>query len=100
MTNRLIRLLTFSAIVTVLAACGDSTNRGALLEAPVTLTTLTAAQIDASTAASGLQGLSGKAKCDVKVTSLYYSTPGVNGEASNASGVLLSPAGACTAAAP
>ena len=100
LTIRPIRLLSLSAIIAVLAACGDSTNRGALLETPVTLTTLTVAQIDASTAASGLQGLSGKAKCDVKVTSLYYFTPGVNGEASNASGVLLSPAGTCTAAAP
>ena len=50
----------------VLAACGgsndDKSEQGSLVEAPVTVTTLTAAQIDASNASSGLQGLSGKAK--------------------------------------
>ncbi len=80
-------------------------SRGALLEAPTTLTTLTAAGIDAATAASGLQGLSGKARCDVKVVALNYATVGAAGESTNASGainasgVLLVPTGTCTAAA-
>lgn len=61
------------------------------------LGTLTKAQLDSGP----LVGLSGAAQCDVKVVSLNYVTPGVRGESSNASGVLLLPSGAgCTAAAP
>jgi pimeloyl-ACP methyl ester carboxylesterase len=70
-----------------------------LIDTPVVLTTLTAAQIDANTASSGLQALTGKAKCDVKVVSLNYRTVGVDAEDANASGVFLVPAGTCTAAA-
>ena len=84
--------------VALLAACGGSdAPHGALLDTPVLLTTLSKAQLDASP----LLALSGKAKCDVKVISLNYVTPGAKGETSNASGVLLMPTGAdCTAAAP
>lgn len=83
---------------TLLAACGGGeTPHGSLIDSPVLITTLSKAQLDASP----LVALSGKAKCDVKVISLNYVTPGVSGEASNASGVLLLPTGAdCTAAAP
>lgn len=82
----------------ILAACGGSNNgHGSLQEEPVLVTTLTKAQLDAS----GLLALSGPAKCDVKVIGLNYVTPGVRGETSNASGVLLMPTGAdCTAPAP
>jgi pimeloyl-ACP methyl ester carboxylesterase len=82
----------------LLAACGgNDAPHGALIDNPVLLATLTKAQFDGSP----LAGLSGKAKCDVKVVSLNYATPGVRGENSNASGVLLLPSGAdCTAAAP
>jgi pimeloyl-ACP methyl ester carboxylesterase len=82
----------------LLAACGgNDTPHGALIENPVLLATLTKKQFDDGP----LAGLSGKAKCDVKVVSLNYATPGVKGENSNASGVLLLPSGAdCTAAAP
>lgn len=82
----------------MLAACGGSdAPHGALLDTPVLLTTLSKAQLDAGP----LVTLSGKAKCDVKVISLNYVTPGAKGETSNASGVLLLPTGAdCTAAAP
>ena len=82
----------------LLAACGgNDTPHGALIDTPVLLATLTKAQFDGSP----LAGLSGNAKCDVKVVSLNYVTPGVQGENSNASGVLLLPSGAdCTAAAP
>lgn len=77
-------------------------DRGSLIDAAVVLTTLTAAQIDGGTNASGLIGLSGAAKCDVKVVPLNYNTVGVNGEKTNASGVMLIPSGSaagCTAAA-
>ena len=84
--------------VALLAACGGSdTPLGSLVETPVLLTTLTKAQLNAGP----LVGLSGQAKCDVKVISLNYVTPGVKGESTNASGVLLLPTGTdCTAAAP
>lgn len=93
------------ATASLLAACGggsdDTSQRGNLLEPPQAVATLSAAQIDATTAASGLQALSGPARCDVRVVSLNYTTAGVRGEYSNASGVLLVPAGACaTASAP
>lgn len=82
----------------LLAACGGNDNQnGELIDNPVLLATLTKAQLDASP----LRGLSGAAKCDVKVVSLNYVTPGVKGEPSNASGVLLLPSGTdCAAAAP
>ena len=82
----------------LLAACGGSdTTNGTLLEPPTLIATLSKADLDAGP----LVGLSGKAKCDVKVVAINYATPGAKGEASNASGVLLLPTGAdCTAAAP
>ena len=70
------------------------------MDAPQTVTTLSAAQIDGGTAASGLQALTGKAKCDVKVVALNFNTAGPNGEETNSSGAMFVPAGACTAAAP
>lgn len=66
--------------------------RGSLVDPAAVVATLTVAQIDGGTAASGLQPLSGKAKCDVKVVALNYSTVGVAGEKANASGVMLVPA--------
>lgn len=82
----------------LLSACGgDSVPDGALIDAPVVLATLSKAQLDAGP----LRQLSGPAKCDVKVISLNYTTPGVKGERSNASGVLLLPSGTdCGTAAP
>jgi pimeloyl-ACP methyl ester carboxylesterase len=90
--------LSLISVAALLAACGGSgPSNGSLIESPVLLTTLTKAQLDSGP----LVGLSGKAKCDVKVVSLNYVTPGAKGESSNASGVLLLPSGAdCTAAAP
>ncbi|WP_235953499.1 lipase family protein [Noviherbaspirillum galbum] len=81
----------------LLAGCGggNSDDRGSLIETPQILGTLTAAQVDSGTASSGLQPISGKAKCDVQVVGLNYATVGVNNEKTNASGVLLVPAGAC-----
>ena len=92
------RLTCVAAAAVMLVACGgsDDPDRGELIDPAVVLTTLTAAQIDAGTASSGLQAISGKAKCDVKVVSLNYATVGAKaGENTNASGVMLVPAGAC-----
>jgi pimeloyl-ACP methyl ester carboxylesterase len=69
-----------------------------LVETPTVVATITAAQINTTTSAIGLQVLSGVAKCDVKVVALNYNTVGAAGEATNASGVLLVPAGACSGA--
>ena len=98
---------TVIATACLLAACGggsgsgsDENNSGKLESTPETITTLTTAQIDASTAASGLQALTGKARCDVKVVAINYATRGPKDETTNASGVLLQPTGSCTAAAP
>ena len=97
------RLTCVAAAAAMLVACGgsDDPDRGELVDPAVVLTTLTAAQIDAGTASSGLQAISGKAKCDVKVVALNYATVGAKaGENTNASGVMLVPAGTCTTAAP
>lgn len=102
---RYLKLTSVAAAALLLVACGggDPTPaRGDLLNPAadlVTVGTLTAAQIDATTASSGLQALSGKAKCDVKVVSINYLTVGAAGERTNASGALLLPAGSCAAAA-
>ena len=88
----------FAFIGTGTGTTGPGT--GALKEPPVIVTTLTTAQIDGGSAQSGLQALSGKARCDVNVISLNYSTVGPKGEVTNASGVLLMPAGTCGNAAP
>ena len=69
--------------------------RGSLVDPAAVVTTLTAAQIDGGP----LKALTGPAKCDVKVVALNYNTVGVKGEQTNASGVMLVPAGTCTAAA-
>jgi hypothetical protein len=62
----------------------------------VSIYTLPAAAFDAGP----LKTLTGAAKCDVKVVPLNYKTIGVSGEKTNASGVLLLPAGSnCTAPA-
>lgn len=97
------RLTCVAAAAVLLVACGGSDDpaRGALIDPPAVVATLAAAQIDAGTAASGLQPLTGKAKCDVKVVALNYATVGAKaGESTNASGVMLVPAGNCSAAAP
>lgn len=106
---KLYSLTAVAAACALLTACGgsddDGPKRGELLEDASTVTTLTAAQLDAATAASGLQALTGKAQCDVKVVALNYATVGAKGEdGANASGVMLVPQGAagtpCAANAP
>lgn len=97
--KQIFQLATLAAAVAALvAACGgddSGTDRGNLRASPMTVATLGAAQIDAATAASGLQPISGKARCDVQVVALDYDTIGINGEPANASGALLVPGGAC-----
>ncbi len=103
---KLFRLTCVASAAAVLAACGgsDGPDRGELLDPATIVATLTAAQINAATAQSGLQAVSGPAKCDVKVVALNYATIGAKGEdGANASGVMLVPAGsdpACSGAAP
>ena len=100
------RLFSICAATALVAACGGSddpapvSTRGNLIGTPTTLTTLTIAQINGGTAASGLQAISGTALCDVKVVALNYKTPGAKGEDANASAAMLVPAGSstCTAA--
>ncbi|WP_042425632.1 alpha/beta hydrolase family protein [Comamonas granuli] len=95
------RLSCVAVAAAVLTACGgsDDPERGSLIDTPAVLTTLTAAQIDAATTASGLRPLAGAAKCDVKVVALNYNTVGARGnDFTNASGVMLVPGGAACAA--
>jgi pimeloyl-ACP methyl ester carboxylesterase len=97
--------LTATGAAALLVACGgggETNFRGLLLEPAVVLGTLTTAQINAAAASSGLVAISGAAKCDVKVVALNYYTVGVQNERTNASGVMLVPAGSgagCTTAA-
>lgn len=99
----LTRPLAIGATSLLLVACGGSddpatvSTRGNLIGTPATVTTLTKAQIDGGTAASGLAALAGAATCDVKVVALNYKTPGAKGEDSNASAVLLVPQGSAAA---
>ena len=95
--------LTALGTAVLLASCGGGNSpsdlRGRLVDAPAVLATLSVAQINAATASTGLQAITGAAKCDVKVVALNYYTLGVTGEQANASGVMLVPAGACTSTA-
>jgi len=97
-------MLTSVAAAALLVACGGGNDgvivgRGSLVEPPTVVTTVTAAQINAQATSSGLSALTGPAQCDVKVVAINYRTPGaLNGDESNASGVLLVPAGACASA--
>ena len=81
----------------ILTACGGSIGpvQGKLLASPTSIATLTTTQLDAITAGSGLQPLTGKAKCTVTIAQINYQTSGVQPwEFSNASGAVLVPGGA------
>jgi len=82
----------------LLAACGSDhdspTVRGSLIDDPTEISIQSIDQLDQATADSGLQVLSGPAKCDVRVMQINYYTPGVQpGEMTNASAALLIPSG-------
>jgi hypothetical protein len=83
---------------------GASTGplRGSLVDAPVTVATLTEMQINNATVRTGLLALTGAAQCDVRIVALNYHTVGARGEQTNASAALLVPTGpvGCTAPAP
>jgi Alpha/beta hydrolase family len=90
----------------LLAACGggddNPADRGAILSAQV-LGKVTIAQIDAATASSGLQPLSGTAKCDVDLRYVLYMTRDPAGAQATASTGVLVPSGtdpACTGPRP
>jgi pimeloyl-ACP methyl ester carboxylesterase len=84
----------------LLAGCGGNNYnpnpRGNLIGAPTVIgSTLTTAQLDATTAKYGYQDLAGTAKCDVTVAQINYQTPGVQlGEMTNASAAVYIPSGA------
>ncbi len=87
-------------------ACGggdDSSNeRGAVLSAQL-LGRVTIAQIDAGTATSGLQPLSGTAQCDVELRYVSYMTRDPGGAPASATAGVLVPSGsapACTGERP
>lgn len=85
---------------TLLVACGggdDTTSeRGALLSAQL-LGKVTIAQINAGTAASGLQPLSGAAQCDVDLRYVTYMTRDPGGAPASASAGVLVPSGTAPA---
>lgn len=103
---RLLRWTAAALAAALLAACGggndDPPARGAVLSGLV-LGQATKATIDAGTAASGLQALSGAARCDVTIRYVQYSTRAPGGKAANASAGVLVPGGSdptCTGARP
>jgi pimeloyl-ACP methyl ester carboxylesterase len=82
----------------ILTACSGNLSgnlNGYIIGAPTVIgSKLTTAQIDATTAATGLQPLTGTAKCDVTVVQINYQTSGVQpGEMTNASAAVLVPSG-------
>ena len=96
---KLLQLSAMAAAAALLAACGGSDDdsgpkRGDLIDPARVVGELTPAQIDAATASSGLQALTGTARCGVKILLLNYVTVGAKGEkGANASGALLVPTG-------
>ena len=96
---KLLQLSAVAAAAALLVACGGSDDdsgpkRGDLIDPARVVGELTPAQIDAATASSGLQALTGTARCGVKILLLNYVTVGAKGEkGANASGALLVPTG-------
>jgi poly(3-hydroxybutyrate) depolymerase len=81
----------------VLAACGGGGDdappaRGTVIAAQVA-GQASVAEIDAGTAASGLQALSGPAQCDVEIRYVLYMTRDPAGEPATASAGVLAPKG-------
>ena len=96
---KMLQLSAMAAAAALLVACGGSDDdsgpkRGDLIDPARVVGALTPAQIDAATASSGLQALTGTARCGVKILLLNYVTVGAKGEkGANASGALLVPPG-------
>ncbi|HET7524876.1 MAG TPA: esterase, partial [Burkholderiaceae bacterium] len=96
----------FLCAASLLVACGggddSTTERGAVLSAQL-LGQVTIAQIDAGTAASGLQPLSGAAQCNVDLRYVTYMTRDPGGAPASATAGVLVPSGtaaACTGERP
>ena len=94
------------SVAALLAACGsdDGTKRGEV-SSDAAVATLTAAQIDATTASPSLpiQALTGTAKCDVTVRKVVHTTAAPNGGgdgASTAVAAVLVPTPSATCAGP
>ena len=95
-----IKCLGLSLVVTaMLAACGggdtvDPTQaRGAIVSAQL-LQQMSKAAIDASTAASGRQTLTGAAQCDVDIRHVQYMTRDPKGQPATATTAVMVPTGA------
>jgi acetyl esterase/lipase len=106
MTKRYFQWTATALAAALLAACGggseDPPARGEVLSGLV-LGAAPRAQIDASTAASGLQPLSGLARCDVTIRYVQYATRAPGGAEVRASAGVLVPGGtdaACTGERP
>ncbi|SFC61845.1 Alpha/beta hydrolase family protein [Polaromonas sp. OV174] len=106
-----IHLLTTLATACLLAACSGGyfapAARGSLIQNPPLLTTsLTAdslaASLNSSATGKGLLAMAGKPKCGINVQHIQYATVGGAGEATDASGALMTPSGGvdCTGARP
>lgn len=108
MTSTLLRP-SIGAIVlaaALVAGCGGGDDgppaRGSLASSQ-SVALATAASIDASTSASGIQGLTGAAKCDVDVRYVVYNTRDPHDAAVRASAAIMLPRGtgaACTGPRP
>ncbi|CAD5371775.1 Peptidase_S9 domain-containing protein [Rubrivivax sp. A210] len=103
---RFLQLTSAALAAALLVACGGSDDdppaRGTVLSG-LQLGQSTRAQIDAGTAASGAQALTGAARCDVVVRYVQYSTRTPSGEAARASAGVFVPTGtdpACTGQRP
>lgn len=82
-------------LTVILTACAAGAPQGQLVADPTVVATLTTAQLDAITAGSGLQPLTGTAKCSVTMAQINYQTSGVQpGEVTTASAAVLIPGGA------
>lgn len=103
---RFLRWTSAALAAALLVACGggddDPPARGAVLSG-VVLGQRTAAEIDAGTAASGAQALTGAARCDVTIRYVQYSTRTPSGDAARASAGVFVPGGSspgCTGERP
>ena len=112
-------LLTTIAAASLLAACGggdspsnlgvvdNNPGRGALIQNPPPRTAFftaddLAAKLNASATGRNLLAVTGKPKCGVDVQYIKYGTVGGSGEATDASGALMTPTGGadCTGSRP
>jgi len=113
---KVLYLLSALAAASLLAACDDSTSslaavppppvRGDLLQTPPRTVSMTASglttSLQSSATGQNLLAVSGAPQCGVDVQYIQYATVGGAGEATDASGALMTPSGGpgCTGARP